>query len=192
MACSRMYRITGTAALLAALVVPATGSMATASPTSPWISFHDVYTEVTRNTCDVPGLKVRLVSTNDGRLRWTPRGSDRLPHLMQHNTTSDVYTNMATGQSVTEVASQRENMLDVTDNGDGTLTFLEQAVYRAAMYNEAGKAIAHRTGRFRIELVFDHAGTPTNLDDDEFVSFRFIKPARHGDDFCTALVGAIG
>lgn len=48
---------------------------------------------------------------------------------MEHATDTNVYTNLATGESVTEVESRNENMLRVTNNGDGTLTFLEQGAY---------------------------------------------------------------
>ena len=64
------------------------------------------------------------------------RGADRPPYRMEHATDTNVYTNLATGESVTEVESRNENTLRVTNNGDGTLTFLEQGVYRVPMYDE--------------------------------------------------------
>jgi hypothetical protein len=65
-------------------------------------------------------------------------------------------------------------------------------VHEITTYDEDGMQIGHRTGQLRIELVFDHAGTPTDPDDDQFVSFRLLEFVTHGDDRCSTAVEAIG
>lgn len=180
------------AATLAGFAIASVGFAGAASAATPWQHFHDTYQEIDENFCDVPGLTVQLDSTTDGRDRYTPRGPDRLPYYMQHATDTNVYTNVATGESVTEVELRNENDVRVTDNRDGTLTYIHKNVHKMAMYNEDDKAIAHRTGQLLVELVFDHNGTPTDPSDDQFVSIRILQSATHGDDFCTALVEAIG
>jgi hypothetical protein len=166
--------------------------MGVASAASPWTSVHETYTEVTHNTCDVTGLTVRLNETSDTRARYVLRGPDRLPYYMEHTRTSDVYTNTATGKSVTEVELRNENTLSATDNGDGTWTNVHQAIGNNKMYDEAGNVIAHRGGRILVELTFDQAGTPQDPTDDQFLSVRVVGESSHGDNFCTSLVQAIG
>ena len=175
---------------LVAVIVVFPGA-ASAAP-GGWEHVEDFYSEVTEDTCDVSDLTVLLESTFVGRVRFTPRGPDRLPYYQEHSRTTNVYTNLATGESMTEVELRNENMLWRRDNGDGTLTSVHQNVHNIKMYDEDGNLIGHRTGRIHIQLVFEHAGTPTDPDDDEFVSIRIVKSASHGDDLCTALVPAIG
>ena len=188
----RHCRAICTAVGLAALTFPTVGLVAPASAASPWIPVYDVYTEEMEDFCDVPGLTVSLVSTAEGEFRFSPRGPDGLPHRMEHMTQTDVYTNVATGESVTVVELRNENVYSVTDNGDGTLTFLQLNVHEQTFYDEDGMQIGHSTGQLRVELVFEHAGTPTDLEDDEFVSIRIFNAVSHGDDFCETAVAAIG
>ncbi len=179
-------------AALTSLAVATIGATSPAAADTPWLDEDDVYTEVTEDFCDVPGLTVELVSTSDSRSRWVLRGPDRLPHRMEHTRSVDVYTNLDTGEIVTDVGQRNENMMHTTDNGDGTLTFTEQLVFKNTVYSEDGSKIGHRTGRLIIELVFAHAGTPQDPDDDEFVSIRVPVFHEHGDDFCATAVAAIG
>jgi hypothetical protein len=179
--------------MVTGLAVSSGNLMATASATSNgWEPTHDRYTEVTHDTCGVAGLTVRLVERDNGRERWTPRGRDRLPYYMSHDTVTDVFTNLATDESVTQVSLANFNTLLVTDNGDGTLTLSGQQVSKSVMYAEDGTAIAHYTDQLRVELLINDASTPRDPSDDEIISAHLTRLARHGDDFCTALVNEIG
>ncbi len=188
---TRFGMISRTAAVLAALVAPTVGFGAPASAASPWEPESGDFTEDIEDFCGVTGLTVRLVSTVEGRVKWAPRGPDRLPYRQAHFTSTDVYTNLATGESATETSKDNENFLHVTDNGDGTLTNIQSHEFNKKMYDAAGSFIGHRTGRLLIEIVVDHAGTPTDPDDDEFVSIR-VESKVKGDDFCSTMVRAIG
>ena len=82
---------------------------------------------------------------------------------------TNVYTNLANGNTVTEVGNAVDKDLRVTDNGDGTPTILIMTTGNAAVYGPDGKAIARNPGQVRFEFLVDHGGTPTDLTDDEFL-----------------------
>jgi hypothetical protein len=101
-----------------------------------------------------------------------------------------VYTNVATGEYVTETVSSLEKDLRVTDNGDGTLTILVLAIGNATVYGESDKAIARNPGQLRYEVLIDHGGTPADPADDEFIESLGVVKESTGrtDDFCAAVV----
>ena len=104
-----------------------------------------------------------------------------------------MYTNLANGQWVRVTGLRLEHPLSVTDNGDGTLTYLYDHTGTSTMYAADGTLIARLfTGGIRIEKTFDHGGTPTDPSDDQLVGLNFPMASldrRHDTDFCTALVG---
>jgi hypothetical protein len=132
----------------------------------------------------------------------TSRSNDGIPLYEEHNHDNEVYTNLANGESVTMLGTRLEHPLSVTDNGDGTLTYLYDHTGKSVMYAEDGTVVARLgTGGIRIEKTFDYAGTLTDPSDDQLVGLNFPNglhsTGRHfGPDrptgFCTALVQAIG
>lgn len=156
-------------------------------------TFHDEFSERSRNFCDVSGLTVREDVTVDGRFVVRSRGRDRLPYFQSHTRVRVVYTNVANGESVTEKTSSLEKDLRITNNGDGTLTILVLATGNSAVYNEDGKAIARNPGQIRFEVLIDHGGTPRDPSDDEFSEFLGVVKESTGrtDDFCAAVVPAL-
>jgi hypothetical protein len=156
-------------------------------------TFHDEFSERTRNFCDVSGLTVRLDFTVDGRYTLKTHGSEQLAYFQSHVRSNVVYTNVATGEYVTEVTRVMEKDLRVTNNGDGTLTILVLATGPSSVYDQSGKAIARNPGQFRYEILIDHGGTPSDPSDDEFLEFLGVVKESTGrtDDFCSAVVPAI-
>lgn len=111
---------------------------------------------------------------------------------VQHGTETDVFTNLATGKSVSGAAKVIEKDMRVTDNGDGTLTILILATGNATVYGANGKAIARNPGQTRLELVVDHGGTPNDPSDDEELALRAVRDSTgRSDDFCSAVVPAL-
>ena len=134
--------------------------------------------------------------TSTGKSRYITRQND-LPLYEEHVIDKEVYTNQANGQSVRVIGTRVEHPLSVTDNGDGTLTYLYNHTGKSTMYALDGTLIARLfTGGIFIEKTFDHAGTPTDSSDDQLVGLYFphgyVSTGRQDADFCTALVGAIG
>ena len=61
------------------------------------------------------------------------------------------------------------------------------------VFGENGKAIARNPGQVRFQVVIDHNGTADDPDDDVELGFEQIKESTgRSDDFCTAVVAAIG
>jgi len=126
----------------------------------------------------------------EGRVHAVSRGRDKLPYFGFNLKITEVITNDANDNSVTALITLVDKDLRVTDNGDGTLTLLILATGNAVLYGEDGKAIARNPGQGRYEILIDHAGTPTDPFDDEFVEFIGDVKSSTGrsDDFCEAAV----
>lgn len=175
--------VTGIAA--AAAVMPA----AAATP-GEWETNHNEWGEVTEDTCDVPGLTVRDEGSGDSRDRIVLRGG--LPYFQGHSVDTDVYTNLANGKSVRVVEKRNDRYTHVTDNGDGTLTVLYLASSVKVMYDQDGTVIDRGAGSVSVKGIWDHGGTPSDPDDDQPISFNFLRSSGSGIDFCTNLIATIG
>jgi len=156
-------------------------------------SFHDEFSNVLEDYCDVPGLDVRNEGTIDARFLVLARGAAKTPYFMQHGVLRQVLTNEATGESVSVLVRTLEKDLRVTDNGDGTFTILVLATGNATIYDGNGKAIARNPGQVRYEILIDNGGTPADPSDDEFLDFLgFVKESTgRSDDACAASVQAL-
>jgi hypothetical protein len=156
-----------------------------------WETGHFEWGETIEDFCDVPGLTVEDVGSGDSRFRTLLRGPAELPYEAEHSVDTDVYTNLANGTSVTVVEHRHGRVIDVTDNGDGTLTITLVNAGHRVMTNDAGEVIARAAGSVEIRTVWDHAGTPSDRDDDEFLSFEFVRSSGSELDLCGAAVPAI-
>jgi hypothetical protein len=181
---SRMFAVAGLTAV--ASMSLATG--ASAQPIREGGVFEE--TDIVGDFCDVSGLTVQVDSTIDARFMLIPHGPDGLGYGLEHLKISRVYTNVANGNAVTENETTLSKDLQVTDNGDGTLTILVLATGNAVTYGPNGKALARNPGQVRFEILIDNAGTPSDPSDDEFVEFLgFVKESTgRTDDFCAVVV----
>ncbi|MGZ5410711.1 MAG: hypothetical protein ACXWDJ_12010, partial [Aeromicrobium sp.] len=182
--------ITTIAAVFAGVAIPSAtfAGSATAAP-SHWVTEHGEYgPEI--SFCGAPFAQQGEV---DVRFRTTTHGPDGLPYDYEHADFTDTWTNVTTGELVTVVGSYRNGALRVTDNGDGTLTVLIKGTGNNVFYNEDGQKIGRHTGLTSFELLFDHAGTPTDPSDDEFLAFLgFTKDTGRDDVLCAVLAQTIG
>jgi hypothetical protein len=155
--------------------------------------FHDEGSFVVEDFCGVSDLTVEGEFVADGSVLAVPHGSDGLAYFLEHVIETTVFTNVANGKAFTSVSRVTEKHLKVTDNGDGTLTILVLATGNEVLYGPDGKAIARNPGQVRFEILIDHAGTPTDPFDDEFLAFlRVVKESTgRSDDFCEAAVPAL-
>lgn len=181
----------------AILALGATATVILAAAASAGQAFHDTFheeeTEIEENFCGVPGLTVEFTTVADGRIHVVPHGRDGLAYFAFHVRVTEVVTNLANDKTVTAEYTVTDKDLRVTDNGDGTLTILVLTTGNAVLYGEGGKAIARNPGQTRFEILIDHAGTPTDPSDDEFLEFLGEVKASTGrtDDFCEAAVPAL-
>ena len=184
----RLARTFGLAAGLAAAVSMTLAGGATAQPIEH-TEIHDEFTEIDKDFCE-SGLKVRVGVVADGQFLFNPHGPDGLAYASSTFSATNVYTNLANGNTVTEVGNVADKDLRVTDNGDGTLTILVLSTGNFAVYGPDGKALARNPGQVRFELLVDHGGTPTDPSDDEFLEFLGLVKGSTGrtDNFCAAVV----
>jgi hypothetical protein len=189
----RLARTFGLAAGLAAAVSMALAGGALAQPIEHG-EFVDEFSETIEDFCGVDGLTVQHDNTADVRLLGNPHGPDGLIYFHSTVKFTGVYTNLANGNTVTEVGNGVDKDLRVTDNGDGTLTILVLNTGNVAVFGPDGKALGRNPGQVRFEFEVDHGGTPTDPSDDVFVenSFRMVKGSTgRTDDFCEAVVPAL-
>lgn len=180
---------------LAVVAIGAIAALVLATAASAGKAFKETFVEeetiLLEDFCDVPGLDVELVSTAEVTVHAVPHGSDGLIHFHSQTRRTDVFT--ANGASVTGELRVIERDLHVTDNGDGTLTIVNFGTGNIVLYDEAGNVIARDPGQTRVEFLVDHAGTPTDPEDDVFLEFLGVLKESTGrtDDFCTAVVPAL-
>jgi hypothetical protein len=175
----------------AGLAAAASLSLATAASAQP-IREGGVFVEtvIIDDFCDVPDLTVQLDSTVNARFMLNPHGPDGLFYVLEHFKLTNVFTNVANGNAVTEEVTTLSKGLHVTDNGDGTLTVLVLATGNAVVYGPDGKAIARNPGQVRFEILIGDGGTPSDPSDDEELEFLCVVKESTGrtDDFCEAVV----
>jgi PAS domain-containing protein len=153
-------------------------------------TFHEEFTDVDDAFCDIAGLTVQEDVVVDGRFLVNPHGPDGLVYFMDSLHISRTFTNLDNGNAITAVERTLFKDLRVTDNGDGTLTVLVLGTGNSTAYGQDGKAIARNPGQLRFEVLVDHAGTPDDPSDDEFLDFLgFVKESTgRTDDFCDAII----
>jgi hypothetical protein len=178
-------------ALLAAVV-------ATAAPASARRvdggRFHDEYANRISDFCGVPGLTVTQVGTIEGTSLANTHGRDGLEYWRELARIDEVVTDTATHRWVRIVTTSPGKDLHIVDNGNGTLTITSFGTGNSVMYDESGKAIARDPGQFRVQVLIDDGGTPTDPSDDEFLEFLGVLLGSTGrsDDFCAAALEAFG
>ena len=156
-------------------------------------TFHEEGTATLEDFCEVSGMTVEVAFSTDGRVQAVPHGRDRLAYFLEHLQGRNVYTNVDNDKFVTETFRVVNKDLQVTDNGDGTLTILALATGNGTLYGADGKAIARNPGQVRVEFIVDHGGTPSDPDDDVFLEDLGLVKGSTGrtDDFCEAAVPAL-
>lgn len=181
----------GVAAALGTAVSILSAGVASAAPLDHG-TFHETFSEVVEDFCDVPGLDVQVEGVDDGSFLGRAQGRDGLSYFMFHVRTSAVLTNLANGQTITDTSRVVQKDLHIVDNGDGTLTITVLATGAANLFGTDGKAIARNPGQIRFQVVVDHNGTPTDPSDDEELEFSVIKESTgRSDDYCAAAVDAL-
>ncbi|MDQ4055253.1 MAG: hypothetical protein M3237_21505 [Actinomycetota bacterium] len=188
----RRVRALSVAALLGIALPPALAAAPAAAKPVERGEFHEELSQLIENFCDVPGLTVIREAEADGRFRVNTHGREQLPFYAEHAVFSEVLTNPATGLSVRAVERSLGKDLSLDLDGD-ILTVVFLATGNATIYGPDGKAIARNPGQVRFRVVIDTQGTLDDFSDDVELSFEQIKGSTgRSDDFCEAVVGAIG
>ena len=111
------------------------------------------------------------------------------------NTQTNVFTNLNTGGTFTNVFSLNSKDHVITDNGDGTITILVIATGGGRYYDTDGKLVLSDPGQTRFSIDIDYNGTPSDPADDVEIpdSFQVVRDSTGrndtaGRDFCADLV----
>ena len=187
------------AALAAGLTLPALSLAAPASAApagnGPWHTVYDEpYTDTNQDFCDVPGLTVTYTFGGVNQIRTTRTlGVDGFPYETYFYTAKELYTNVATGETVTDVGGYMSQDIRLIDNGDGTFTRYVSNKGQHVLYSDDGVVLARAAGIFSYNVVYNYAGTPSDPSDD----FKVGRPFNFKDkglniDYCAVIVGAIG
>ena len=178
--------------ILAIVAVAAASVPASAAPLDQ-AHFHDSGSEILDDVC---GLTVRFDFEIDGSFLLKSRGPDGLAYGAEHVRRTESLTNLANGKTVTFEHAFTTMDQKVTDNGDGTLTVLVKTVGRFIDTGPDGRLVQASGGAW-FELLIDHAGTPTDPFDDEFLEFLGIVKVTGTPDsrsdifFCDDLIASI-
>lgn len=152
----------GRALLIAlALLLP---TPAAAAPPERF-TYVDAFT--TTDFCGIDAVDITV--DLEQRIRWQTKGSDGLLHFASNLRMTASWTNAATGATIWGEAGYNEKDLEVTDNGDGTLTILVQVTGPEKFFDADGRMVEKNPGLFRYEILIDHGGTPQDPSDDVFL-----------------------
>lgn len=154
--------------------------------------FHDVFVSDPYEDC---GLTLQDSGDVHGSFVGTRRGSDGLAYFTENVHGTITTTNLANDLSYTQVFNEGHRDLQVTDNGDGTLTVTVLATGGARVYGPDGKIVARNPGQVRFQLLIDNGGTPGDPTDDEFLEFLGVikgSTGRNEEFGCEQIVELIG
>jgi len=152
--------------------------------------FHDVFSD----TFDCDGTPAQVDVDVWVNFSVVKRGPG-LAYFGESVRGTEVYTNLDTDGTYTQIFAVHNRDLQVTDNGDGTLTILAQGTGSSRWYDTDGNFVLADPGQFRFQFLVDHMGTPDNPFDDVEIdgSFQVIRDSTgrndtQGRDFCADLV----
>ena len=178
------------AVVLSAIGVLAGATTAASAPVDKG-RFHDSGSQLLEGFCGIDVLNRWDVS---GSFLGVTLGSDGLVHFRDSVRGTNAFTNTETERTFTQVFTTARHDHEVTDNGDGTLTIMIQGSGSEKWYDGDGKLVLMNPGMIRWEILVDHAGTPSDPFDDEFIEFlgdvtdSTGRNDTEGRDFCEDLL----
>jgi len=149
--------------------------------------FHESESEVFDDFCG--DMAVLFQHEADVHVVAKSRGPEGLAYFAANVRVIDSWTNLATEKTFTIERTFLDKDQRVTDNGDGTLTILIKSPGPQKVYGPDGTRLFLDAGAVWFEILVDHAGTPTDPSDDEFLAdLGVIKVTGRADtegrDFC--------
>lgn len=179
------------------LVSTATTASAGRAIVEHWVDEYTVtYPDGSEDFCGDLGFDVVEHGELKGVFVGTPRGREGLWYFGDRFSGSFTWSNPETGGEFTQVFAGSDRDQAITDNGDGTLTIQVQLTGPSRYYVD-GDLTFIDTGMVRFSILIDHAGTPTDPDDDEFIEFLGIDKEAglrqtEGRDFCADIAEFLG
>jgi len=184
------------AALITGLVVAGlfVSTPASAAPLEKG-HFHDVYTDFFDCDSVSPSIPTRVDGDVHVNFTFNLRGGKNVfPYYRESVHGSNVFTNLDTGGTFTEVFTANSRDHKIVDNGDGTITIYGQGSGGSRYYDTNGRLVLRDPGNIRYAVDIDYNGTPGDASDDIEVpdSFRIVRDSTGrndtaGRDFCEDL-----
>jgi hypothetical protein len=135
-------------------------------------------------------LHVRIDFHDQGVVVGRTAGKSQFLRYTQSHHGGSSFTNLATDKAFTITWNYLNQDLQVTDNGDGTLTILWQVPGPERIFGPDGHVLNTSGGTMRLETILDHGGTPYDPSDDTFVSETLVSSnggqPQDEFDFCDA------
>ena len=150
--------------------------------------FHDVYTDF----FDCDGTPTQVDGDVYVNFVFVKHGPG-LAYYRESVRGTQVYTNLDNHGTLTEVFTVHSMDLEVTDNGDGTLTIISLQTGGYRIYDTNGKLVLKDPGQIRTQALIGDNGTPDDPFDDVFLEdLGLIKGSTgrndtQGRDFCDDL-----
>jgi len=146
--------------LLLAMVQPAAAKLVDRS-------HEHVVDTFTDTVCDIPlTITIDFIANDQERL-----AKSGFPLFKSTGRGTITFTNPETGQSVTNFFAGASKDLTVVDNGDGTITVRTAVTGVPEKIRLSDGTVAIKdVGRVVFVTVLDYNGTPTNVEDDIFIS----------------------
>ena len=178
------------------LAATATTASADRAIVEHWVDDYTVTHLDGSDFCGDLGFDVVEHGEAKGVFIGTRRGRDGLWYFGDRFTGTTTWSNPENGREFRiEFSGTNRDQL-ITDNGDGTLTIQVQATGPSRAYADGALTFID-TGMVRFRILVDHAGTPTDPADDEFLAFLGVDKEAglrqtEGRDFCVDLVEFLG
>jgi hypothetical protein len=184
-----------TTAVMTTAAVPAA---AQTGPPEVQVHYSDVYNVLLPDPADPTGsfcgglTNVPLHVEIDGYFSIKDHGPNQpAPYFADRFRSTLVYTNPETGLTFTVVRVRQSKDLQITDNGDGTLTLIGLNTGSLWAYGPDGQLISRQNGLARETFLVDTLGTSDPTDDiltadgDPFIAGLFTTT-----DFCEEFLTA--
>lgn len=186
-------RAVGIAAVSAGLAFAP--SSALAAPTQVGVQSDHASFDVTFDATGVCGIQQAVsghaVGTSTDIMRLNKSGFPLFFSNFVGTTTFTAGTRSATVRFAGPIRDVR-----VVDNGDGTITVTSASSGLISVISDgSGSVLLREVGRLVVDTVLDYNGTPSNADDDVFLSQTIVSTAGQGNPgtggFCTTLTAAL-
>ena len=172
-------KASGTSQLWAALAVAAAAAVGLTSGVSVSLAapieqgrFDEQSSRIVDGYCD---LRVRSDFHDQGVFVGRPAGKGLFLRFTVSHHGGVTITNLATGLAFTFVWNYLEQDIQVTDNGDGTVSILSQVPGPETIYGPDRQLVTTSGGTMRLLTILDLAGTPLDPADDQFVSQELVS-----------------
>ena len=173
-------KASGTSQLWAALAVAAAAAVGLTSGVSVSLAapieqgrFDEQSSRIVDGYCG--DLRVRSDFHDRGVFVGRPAGKELFLRYTASHHGGVTITNLATGLAFTFVWNYLEQDIQVTDNGDGTVSILSQVPGPETIYGPDRQLVTTSGGTMRLLTVIDLAGTPLDPTDDQFVSQELVS-----------------